>query len=156
RRPRHAFSHRVGDVCRGSSVLDRGVLSPGWEGLAGSLHALCLRGTCVLLDEEQQGWLEPQGDPPGHRRRPQPELVGDLRDHCRPEADPPELVGLRMRVRAGALAAAFLLVFTGSAVAGPQDGLIPLEDYTSATARSLATAHQAELLKLSTQIYHCL
>jgi hypothetical protein len=58
--------------------------------------------------------------------------------------------------RAATLAAALLLAVAGSAVAGPQEGLIPLDQYTSATARNLAIAHQAELLKLSDHIYHCL
>jgi len=61
-----------------------------------------------------------------------------------------------MHAWAGALAAALLLATAGSAVAGPQDVLIPLDQYTSATAKNLAVAHQAELLKLSAHIYHCL
>ena len=61
-----------------------------------------------------------------------------------------------MRLRIGALAALFLLASASPALAGPQDGLIPLDEYSTAKARALAIAHQAELLKLSAHIYHCL
>ena len=60
------------------------------------------------------------------------------------------------RLRVGALAAALLLVCANSSLAGPQDGLIPLKEYTSAKAKELAIAHQAQLLRLSEYIYHCL
>jgi hypothetical protein len=55
-----------------------------------------------------------------------------------------------------ALTAVFLLGSAVPALAGPQEGLIPLDAYTTAKARELAVAHQAELLKLSEHIYHCL
>ena len=61
-----------------------------------------------------------------------------------------------MRSRICALAALLLLASAGPALAGPQDGLIPLAEYSTAKARALAIAHQAELLKLSAHIYHCL
>jgi hypothetical protein len=60
------------------------------------------------------------------------------------------------RLRVGALAAASVLVCASSTLAGPQDALIPLNQYTSAKAKELAVAHQTELLKLSEYIYHCL
>jgi hypothetical protein len=59
-------------------------------------------------------------------------------------------------LRIGTLAAGLLLASASLAAAGPQDGLIPLDEYTSAKAKSLAVTHQAELLKLSEYIYHCL
>ena len=58
--------------------------------------------------------------------------------------------------RIGTLAAAVLLASASFGLAGPQDKLIPLDEYTSNTARDLAVAHQAELVKLSEYIYHCL
>jgi hypothetical protein len=61
------------------------------------------------------------------------------------------------RLRGATLAAALLLGFAAPVLAaGPQDGLIPVADYTTAKARDLAIAHQAELLKFSEHIYHCL
>jgi hypothetical protein len=60
-------------------------------------------------------------------------------------------------VRIGALAAAgLLLVSAGVASAGPRDGLIPLEQYTSSKAKGLAVTYQGDLLKFSEYIYHCL
>jgi len=59
-------------------------------------------------------------------------------------------------MRVGVLAGVLLLASAGLAVAGPQDGLIPVDQYTSAMARNLAIAHRAELLKFSEHIYHCL
>jgi hypothetical protein len=61
-----------------------------------------------------------------------------------------------LRLRTGTLAAALLVLSAGPVSAGPQEGLIPLNDYTTAKAKSLAVTHQAELLKLSEHIYHCL
>lgn len=61
-----------------------------------------------------------------------------------------------MRLRIATLAAVLLLGSAAPVLAGPQDGLIPLADYTTAKARDLAIAHQAELLKFSEHIYHCL
>jgi hypothetical protein len=61
-----------------------------------------------------------------------------------------------VHVRIATLAAALLLGSAASVWAGPQEGLIPIENYTTAKARDLAIAHQAELLKLSEQVYHCL
>ncbi len=55
------------------------------------------------------------------------------------------------------LAVALLLGSTAPALAaGPRDGIIPLEDYTTAKARNLAAAYQGQLLKFSAHIYHCL
>jgi hypothetical protein len=48
------------------------------------------------------------------------------------------------------------LVFTVPAFAAPEDALMPLEKYTTAKAKSLATAHRRELLKFSEEIYNCL
>jgi hypothetical protein len=59
--------------------------------------------------------------------------------------------------RVAILAVALLL---GSAVpakaAGPQDGIIPIGEYSTVKGRGLAEAHKTELLKLSEHIYHCL
>lgn len=55
------------------------------------------------------------------------------------------------------LAVALLLGATGpAAMAGPQDGIIPLGEYSTPKAKSLAEAHKAELAKLAEHIYHCL
>lgn len=59
-------------------------------------------------------------------------------------------------LRISTLAATFLLASASLTLAGPQDGLIPLDEYTSTKARNLAVAYQGELLKLSEHIYHCL
>jgi hypothetical protein len=62
-----------------------------------------------------------------------------------------------IRLRTTTLAVALLLGSTApAAAAGPQDGIIPLGEYSTAKARSLAEAHKTELLRLSEHIYHCL
>jgi hypothetical protein len=54
------------------------------------------------------------------------------------------------------LTTALLLGFTASAMAGPEDALTPLEQYTTAKAKSLGATYQTQLLKFSEHIYHCL
>jgi len=62
-----------------------------------------------------------------------------------------------IRPRAALGAVALLLGCTASATAaGFQDGIIPLGEYSTPKARSLAEAHRAELLRLAEHIYHCL
>ena len=58
---------------------------------------------------------------------------------------------------AGLLLAAVLLVLVASpAFATPEDALMPLEKYTTAKAKTLASAHRTRLLKFSEEIYNCL
>ncbi len=62
-----------------------------------------------------------------------------------------------IRLRTATFAVALLLGSTApTAAAGPQDGIIPLGEYSTPKARSLAEAHKAELLRLAEHIYHCL
>ncbi len=52
---------------------------------------------------------------------------------------------------------ALLFGCTASATAaGPQDGIIPLGEYSTPKARSLAEAHKAELARLAEHVYWCL
>jgi len=53
-------------------------------------------------------------------------------------------------------AVVLVLATAGPVLAGPSDVLIPLDQYTTAKAKNLATVHQRELLKFSEYIYHCL
>jgi hypothetical protein len=55
-----------------------------------------------------------------------------------------------------ALAASVLLGAAASGLALPEDGIAPIEQYTSAKARRLASTYNAQLLKFSEQVYHCL
>jgi hypothetical protein len=58
---------------------------------------------------------------------------------------------------AGLILAAVLLGAVAAPVfATPEDALMPLEKYTTAKARTLASAHRARLLKFSEDIYNCL
>lgn len=54
------------------------------------------------------------------------------------------------------LAAALLVAFTAPAFATPEDALMPVEKYTTAKAKNLASAHRSRLLKFSEDIYNCL
>lgn len=54
------------------------------------------------------------------------------------------------------LTTALLLGSTASAMAGPEDALTPLEQYTTAKAKNLAATYQTQLLQFSEHIYHCL
>ena len=54
------------------------------------------------------------------------------------------------------LAAVLLAAVVGPAVATPEDALMPLEKYTTAKAKNLASAHRTRLLKFSEEIYNCL
>jgi hypothetical protein len=60
------------------------------------------------------------------------------------------------RWTAGALAAGLLLGAVGLCSAGPEDGVAPLEQYTTAKARTLASTYKPQLLQFSEHIYHCL
>jgi len=52
--------------------------------------------------------------------------------------------------------AAFLLPVQLASAAGPADGILPVEQYTSPKARTLATRYWDDLRVLSTNIYHCI
>lgn len=60
------------------------------------------------------------------------------------------------RVLGGLLLTAALVVSGGVCAAAPEDALIPLEKYTTARGKSLASAHRTRLLQFSEQIYNCL
>lgn len=62
----------------------------------------------------------------------------------------------QQRVLAGALLAATLLVSGGSAAAGPDDALMPVEKYTTVKGKSLASTYHKRLLQFSEQVYDCL
>jgi hypothetical protein len=55
-----------------------------------------------------------------------------------------------------ALAGTLLLGTATPGATTPEDGLVPIERYTTAKARDLGVAYRAQLLKLSEHIYHCL
>ncbi len=55
-----------------------------------------------------------------------------------------------------ALMAALLLGSAASAMAAPEDGITPLDLYTTAKAKSLAATYRTQLLQFSEHIYHCL
>ena len=61
-----------------------------------------------------------------------------------------------MRRGVAALAAALLLGSAAVAMAGPEEGVMPLDQYTTAKARTLAATYQPQLSRLSEHIYHCL
>ncbi len=54
------------------------------------------------------------------------------------------------------LAASLVLGAAAAGMAGPADGVAPIEQYTSPKARRLATAYNPQLLKFSEHVYHCL
>jgi hypothetical protein len=54
------------------------------------------------------------------------------------------------------LAAALIAAVAAPAFAAPEDALMPLEKYTTAKAKNLASAHRTRLLKFSEEIYNCL
>jgi hypothetical protein len=41
-------------------------------------------------------------------------------------------------------------------VAGPEDALTPIDQYTTAKAKGLATTYQSQLMQFSDYVYHCL
>ncbi len=55
-----------------------------------------------------------------------------------------------------ALGAGLLLGGAGTALAGPEDALIPLDQYTTAKGKSLATTYRPRLVQLYEQIYNCM
>jgi hypothetical protein len=55
-----------------------------------------------------------------------------------------------------ALAGVVALATATQGSASPADGVAPVEQYTTAKAKSLATTYQSELLRFSEHIYHCL
>lgn len=64
-----------------------------------------------------------------------------------------------MTSRPGLTVGALLLVsvaLTAPALATPEDALMPLDTYTTAKAKSLASAHRTRLLKFSEDIYNCM
>jgi len=60
------------------------------------------------------------------------------------------------RVLGGLLLMAALAVTSGVSIAAPEDALMPLEKYTTAKGKSLASVHRKRLLQFSEQIYNCL
>jgi len=60
------------------------------------------------------------------------------------------------KVLGGLLLAAAQVVSVVAASAAPEDALMPLEKYTTAKGKSLATVHRARLLQFSAEIYNCL
>lgn len=54
------------------------------------------------------------------------------------------------------LVAVLLAVIASPVFATPEDALMPLEKYTTAKAKGLATAHRTRLLRFSEEIYNCL
>lgn len=55
-----------------------------------------------------------------------------------------------------ALAGLLGLGLAGSVLALPEDGVAPVQQYTSAKAKRLATTFNPQLLKFSEHVYHCL
>ncbi|HYB71249.1 MAG TPA: hypothetical protein VEH80_11270 [Candidatus Bathyarchaeia archaeon] len=60
------------------------------------------------------------------------------------------------KVLGGLLLAGVLTVAVAPALAGPEDALMPIEKYTTAKAKSLASVHRARLLQFSEEIYNCM
>ncbi|HEY7652278.1 MAG TPA: hypothetical protein VIG07_05605 [Methylomirabilota bacterium] len=60
------------------------------------------------------------------------------------------------KVLGGLLLTAALAVSGGAALAAPEDALMPVEKYTTAKGKSLASAYRSRLLQFSSQIYNCL
>lgn len=60
------------------------------------------------------------------------------------------------RCRVAALAVALLLGSVTAGLAAPEDGIVPLEQYTTPKAKGLASRYKTQLLRFSEQIYHCL
>ena len=53
-------------------------------------------------------------------------------------------------------AAALFLGRAAPGIALPEDGITPVEQYSTAKAKSLAITHRAQLLQFSDDVYHCL
>ena len=60
------------------------------------------------------------------------------------------------KVLGGLLLTAALVACGGAALAAPEDALMPVEKYTTAKGKSLASVHRSRLLQFSAQIYNCL
>jgi hypothetical protein len=60
------------------------------------------------------------------------------------------------RALAGGLVLACLMLAQGAAAAPNEDRLLPVEQYTSDKARTLATTHAGALRELNAGIYHCM
>lgn len=60
------------------------------------------------------------------------------------------------RLLGGLLLTAALVVSGGVGHAAPEDVLIPIEKYTTAKGKGLASTHRTRLLQFSAQIYNCL
>jgi hypothetical protein len=54
------------------------------------------------------------------------------------------------------LAAVWLLAGSAPGFATPEDAITPINEYTTAKAKSLATTYKAQLLQFYDDIYHCL
>lgn len=55
-----------------------------------------------------------------------------------------------------ALAGSLVLGVAASGLARPEDGVAPIEQYTSAKARRLAVTYNPQLIKFSEHVYHCI
>ena len=55
-----------------------------------------------------------------------------------------------------ALAAALLLGPAAAGMASPEDAVTPVEQYSTAKAKSLALTYKAQLVQFSEHVYHCL
>ncbi len=60
------------------------------------------------------------------------------------------------KVLGGLLLAAALVISAAAASAVPEDALMPIEKYTTAKGKSLASAYRMRLLQFSAEIYNCL
>jgi hypothetical protein len=63
---------------------------------------------------------------------------------------------LHPHILGGLLLTAALVFFGGVSAAAPEDALMPLDKYTTAKGRNLASTHRAQLVQFSQQIYNCL
>ncbi len=61
-----------------------------------------------------------------------------------------------IRCFAAALALALMLAWTAPGLAGPDDYLMPIERYTSAKAKTLASTYKSQLVQFYEQIYNCM
>ena len=57
------------------------------------------------------------------------------------------------RLLIAALAAALLLGPAGWVLAGPEDSLTPIQDYTTPKARDLGSKYQPQLLQFSSEVW---
>jgi hypothetical protein len=68
----------------------------------------------------------------------------------------PHLVGARIRCGLAVLVPSLVLALAAPSMASPEDAITPVEQYTTAKARSLALTYRPQLLQFYDDIYHCL